>query len=148
MTALAFNCGIETARRTGDSIISVKTTGVYCRPSCAARPPRPENVQFYSSREEARKAGFRPCKRCKPDGPALTELNSEKIAAACRLIEHSDHAPLLKEWAGVAGMSVYHFHRTFKAVTGLTPKEFAEAHRSNRVRTSARKEQYCDWRNI
>jgi len=120
----------------GQFYYSVKTTGVYCRPSCAARPPRPENVQFYSSREEARKAGFRPCKRCKPDGPALTELNSERIAAVCRLIEHSDRAPLLKELASVAGMSVYHFHRTFKAVTGLTPKEFAEAHRSNRVRTS------------
>ena len=120
----------------GQFYYSVKTTGVYCRPSCAARPPRPENVQFYSSREEAKKAGFRPCKRCKPDGPALTELNSEKIATACRLIEHSDHTPVLKELASVAGMSVYHFHRTFKAVTGLTPKEFAEAHRSNRVRTS------------
>ena len=127
--------------RTADGLFyySVKTIGVYCRPSCAARPPRPENVQFYSSREESKKAGFRTCKRCKPDGPALAELNSEKLAAACCLIEHSDHSPLLKELASVAGMSVYHFHRTLKAVTGFNPKEFAETHRSNRVRTSLKR---------
>jgi AraC family transcriptional regulator of adaptative response/methylated-DNA-[protein]-cysteine methyltransferase len=120
----------------GQFYYSVKTTGVYCRPSCAARLPRPENVQFYLTREDARKGGFRPCKRCKPDGPALTELNSKTIAAACRLIERSDETPSLEKLANFAGMSAYHFHRTFKAVTGLTPKEFAEAHRSNRVRSS------------
>jgi AraC family transcriptional regulator of adaptative response/methylated-DNA-[protein]-cysteine methyltransferase len=93
-------------------------------------------VQFYLTGEDARRAGFRPCKRCKPDGQPLTEVNAEKIAAACRLIERADEIPPLKELAGVAGMSVYHFHRTFKAVTGLTPRDFAKAHRSNRVRTS------------
>ncbi len=67
---------------------------------------------------------------------ALAERNAKKIATACRLIERSDEAPSLERLAGFAGMSVYHFHRTFKAVTGLTPKDFAEAHRSNRVRTS------------
>jgi AraC family transcriptional regulator, regulatory protein of adaptative response / methylated-DNA-[protein]-cysteine methyltransferase len=118
---------------------SVKTTGVYCRPSCAARPPKPENVQFYSSIEDAKKAGFRPCKRCKPDGPILAELNAQKVALACRLIERSEEIPSLKELALLSGMSVYHFHRTFKAVTGLTPKDFAEAHRSNRVRISLEK---------
>jgi AraC family transcriptional regulator of adaptative response/methylated-DNA-[protein]-cysteine methyltransferase len=120
----------------GQFYYSVKTTGVYCRPSCAARPPKPENVQFYSSVEDAEKAGFRPCKRCKPDGPILAELNAQKVALACRLIERSEEIPSLKELALLAGISVYHFHRTFKAVTGLTPKGFAEAHRSNRVRIS------------
>jgi AraC family transcriptional regulator of adaptative response/methylated-DNA-[protein]-cysteine methyltransferase len=115
---------------------SVKTTGVYCRPSCAARLPRPENVQFHLTREDAEKLGFRPCKRCKPRQPALTEQNAKKIAAACRLIERSGETPSLRELAGHARMSIYHFHRTFKALTGLTPKDFAEAHRHNRVRAS------------
>jgi len=123
----------------GQFYYSVKTTGVYCRPSCAARLPRPENVQFYLTREDAEKAGFRPCKRCKPEEPALTERNAKKIAAACRLIERSDKTPSLEELASSAGMSVYHFHRIFKAATGLTPKDFAEAYRSNRVRTSLKK---------
>jgi AraC family transcriptional regulator, regulatory protein of adaptative response / methylated-DNA-[protein]-cysteine methyltransferase len=115
---------------------SVRTTGVYCKPSCAARLPRPENVQFYLTREAAEKAGFRPCKRCKPGQPAAAERNADKIAAACRLIERSDEVPSLEYLASLVGMSAYHFHRTFKAITGLTPKEFAEAYRRNRVRTS------------
>lgn len=120
----------------GQFYYSVKTTGVYCRPTCAARPPRPENVQFYLTREEAEKAGFRPCKRCRPDEAPLTERNAKKIAEACRLIECSDETPSLEQLADSVGMSVYHFHRTFKAATGLTPKDFAESRRSNRVRTS------------
>jgi AraC family transcriptional regulator of adaptative response/methylated-DNA-[protein]-cysteine methyltransferase len=91
----------------GQFYYSVKTTGVYCRPSCAARPPKPENVQFYSSIEDAKKAGFRPCKRCKPDGPILAELNTQKVALACRLIERSEEIPSLKELALLAGMSVF-----------------------------------------
>jgi AraC family transcriptional regulator, regulatory protein of adaptative response / methylated-DNA-[protein]-cysteine methyltransferase len=120
----------------GQFYYSVKTTGVYCRPSCASRLARPENVQFHLTRQDAEKAGFRPCKRCKPDKPALTELNAKKIAAACRLIERSEETPSLQELARHAGMSISHFHRSFKAMTGLTPKNFAEAHRSSRVRTS------------
>lgn len=115
---------------------SVKTTGVYCRPSCAARLARPENVQYHLSCAEAEKAGFRPCKRCKPNQPAVTNHNAKKIAQACRLIEQSDETLSLGELAEHAGLSVYHFHRTFKAITGLTPKEYAEANRSSRVRAS------------
>src|ERR1700748_3204877 len=81
----------------GQFYYSVKTTGVYCRPSCAARPPKPENVQFYSSIADAKKDGFRPCKSCKPDGPILAELNAQKVALACRLIERSEEVPSLKE---------------------------------------------------
>src|ERR1700735_1075507 len=62
---------------------SVKTTGVYCRPSCAARLARPENVRFHATCQDAEKAGFRPCERCKPNQPALAELHSATIAAAC-----------------------------------------------------------------
>ncbi len=119
----------------GTFYYSVDTTGVYCRPSCAARLPRPENVRFHATREDAEKAGFRPCKRCTPNKPGLQERHAEKVVAACRLIEDSEHAPGLKELANHAGLSLYHFHRVFKAMTGLTPKEYAAAHRMKRVKT-------------
>src|ERR1700687_623977 len=88
---------------------SVKTTGVYCRPSCAARLARPENVQFHLSCEDAEHAGFRPCTRCKPTQAAVGEQNAAKIAKACRLIENSDEIPSLEALANHAGMSVFHF---------------------------------------
>src|ERR1700682_2605379 len=118
---------------------SVKTTGVYCRPSCAARLARPENVQFFRSCEDAEKAGFRPCKRCKPDHALQLDQHAEKIASACRLIESSETPPSLELLAQHAGLSTYHFHRIFKAATGLTPKGYAAAHRANLVRKSLNK---------
>ncbi|HEY4363339.1 MAG TPA: bifunctional DNA-binding transcriptional regulator/O6-methylguanine-DNA methyltransferase Ada [Bryobacteraceae bacterium] len=118
---------------------SVKTTGVYCRPSCAARLARPENVQFYATCEDAEKAGFRPCKRCKPDQTSPVDQHAEKITSACRLIESSETPPNLELLAQHVGLSTYHFHRLFKAATGLTPKEYAAAHRNNLVRKSLHK---------
>src|SRR5271163_5013717 len=88
----------------GKFYYSVRTTGVYCRPSCAARLARPENVRFHLTCEDAEKAGFRPCKRCKPGQPALTEQNAKKVAKACRLIERSEETPSLAELARHAGM--------------------------------------------
>ncbi len=113
---------------------SVKTTGVYCRPSCAARLARPENIRFHRTCEDAEKAGFRPCKRCKPNQPSLVEQHVAKVIEACRLIEASEHVPKLEELASHAGVSIYHFHRMFKTITGLTPKEYAAAHRAKRIR--------------
>lgn len=113
---------------------AVKSTGIYCRPSCPARHPKPENVEFYPSREEAERAGFRPCKRCKPDQLGLADLHAAAIAEACRMIESADEPPSLDELARHAGMSSFHFHRVFKAATGLTPKGYADAHRAKRVR--------------
>jgi AraC family transcriptional regulator, regulatory protein of adaptative response / methylated-DNA-[protein]-cysteine methyltransferase len=118
----------------GRFFFSVKTTGVYCRPSCGARTPRPENVRFYKTTEEAEAAGFRPCKRCRPAGLSLTARNSAKIAKACRLIERAGQSVALESLAKSVAMSPYHFHRTFKAVTGLTPADYAKAHRSKRMR--------------
>ena len=115
---------------------SVRTTGVYCRPSCAARLARPENVQFYRTGEDAEKAGFRPCKRCKPDQASPAEQHAEKIASACRLIESAETPPSLESLAQYVGLSTGHFHRLFKAATGLTPKGYATAHRANLVRKS------------
>jgi AraC family transcriptional regulator of adaptative response/methylated-DNA-[protein]-cysteine methyltransferase len=114
---------------------SVRTTGVYCRPSCAARRARPENVQFHATREDAEHAGFRPCKRCRPEQPGLHEQHAARVAEACRLIEQSEQIPDLAALASHAGLSPWHFHRVFKAITGLTPKAYAQAHRARRVRT-------------
>ncbi|HEY5807406.1 MAG TPA: bifunctional DNA-binding transcriptional regulator/O6-methylguanine-DNA methyltransferase Ada [Povalibacter sp.] len=123
----------------GQFYYSVRTTGVYCRPSCAARTARRENVTFHTTRQAAEKAGFRPCKRCKPDQPPLAEQYAARIARACRSIETSEAAPSLEQLARTAGLSRYHFHRVFKAITGVTPKAYATAHRNERTRTQLRK---------
>ncbi|HWQ37849.1 MAG TPA: bifunctional DNA-binding transcriptional regulator/O6-methylguanine-DNA methyltransferase Ada [Burkholderiales bacterium] len=112
----------------------VTTTGVYCRPSCAARLPRRENVSFYPTRAQAEQAGLRPCKRCRPDQPALAEQHAAAVTAACRLIQASEEPPRLQALAAAAGMSRFHFHRVFKALTGLTPKAYANAQRAQRAR--------------
>jgi AraC family transcriptional regulator of adaptative response/methylated-DNA-[protein]-cysteine methyltransferase len=122
------------ARADGTFFYSVRTTGVYCRPSCAARPARPENVAFHATAADAERAGFRPCKRCKPEQPPLAERQAAQVAALCRLIEASDEIPTLEQLADHAGLSAFHTHRMFKAVTGVTPKAYASAHRARRVR--------------
>jgi AraC family transcriptional regulator of adaptative response/methylated-DNA-[protein]-cysteine methyltransferase len=123
------------AEADGTFYYSVKTTGVYCRPSCAARMARPENIRFHPTSEDAEQAGFRPCKRCKPNQPPLAEQYAAKVTEACRLIEASEHAQNLDDLATRVGVSAYHFHRVFKQITGLTPREYALAHREKRVRS-------------
>lgn len=112
----------------------VRTTGVYCRPSCAARRPQRDNVRFYTTAEEAENAGFRPCKRCRPNEPALAEQYATAIVRACRLLDEASDPPSIDTLAEAAGMSRFHFHRVFKAVTGVTPKGYQAARRSQRVR--------------
>jgi AraC family transcriptional regulator, regulatory protein of adaptative response / methylated-DNA-[protein]-cysteine methyltransferase len=118
----------------GQFYYSVKTTGVYCRPSCGARPARPENVDFHQTIETAEAAGFRACKRCKPNQPSLLEENAARVAKVCRLIEESEKVPTLAVLAEYAELSTFHFHRIFKSVTGLTPKAYAVAHRTQTLR--------------
>jgi AraC family transcriptional regulator, regulatory protein of adaptative response / methylated-DNA-[protein]-cysteine methyltransferase len=118
----------------GTFFYSVKTTGVYCRPSCGARLARPENVAFHATSAAAEAAGFRPCKRCKPDQAAQTDIYAEKVATACRLIDAAETSPSLTQLAAHAGLSRFHFHRVFKAVTGLTPKAYVAAHKLQRLR--------------
>lgn len=118
---------------------SVKTTGVYCRPSCGARRPKPENVAFHPSRAAAEKAGFRACKRCKPDTVSVEEKNATRIERACRIIDAAENAPTLEWLAKKVGMSPYHFHRQFKQLTGMTPKVYATAQREQRLRAGLRK---------
>ena len=113
---------------------SVRTTGVYCRPSCAARLARRENVRFHDSTGAAEAAGFRPCKRCRPNERPLAARRAEAIAKACRLIEEAEDTPDMDAVSAAIGMSRFHFQRVFKTITGLTPKAYTLAHRANRVR--------------
>jgi AraC family transcriptional regulator of adaptative response/methylated-DNA-[protein]-cysteine methyltransferase len=113
---------------------AVRTTGVYCRPSCAARLARREHVDFHATCAEAEQAGFRPCKRCEPREAPRASRQASAVAAACRAIEAAEEMPSLDDLAQVAGMSRHHFHRLFKALTGVTPKAYADAQRARRVR--------------
>ena len=122
------------ARADGAFYYSVESTGVYCRPSCTARRARPENVSFHLSRADAERAGFRPCKHCKPDQPPLAERQAARVAELCRFIESSEEAPTLDELARRTRLSTFHVQRLFKAVTGVTPRAYAAAHRMKRVR--------------
>ena len=127
------------ARADGAFFYSVESTGVYCRPSCPARAPRPENVRFHESPEAAERAGFRACKRCKPDQPPLAERRAALVAAMCRSIERSERTPSLEELATHAGLSPFHAHRLFKEVTGVTPRAYAAAQRARRLRGELRR---------
>ena len=118
----------------GKFYYSVKTTGVYCRPSCASRLAKPANVAFHLSCADAERAGFRPCKRCKPDQPPLAAQHTATVAQLCKLIESAESVPSLQALAAKSGLSPSHLHRVFKALTGLTPKTYAAAHRARRVR--------------
>jgi AraC family transcriptional regulator of adaptative response/methylated-DNA-[protein]-cysteine methyltransferase len=118
----------------GRFLYAVLTTGVYCRPSCAARPARTENIRFFADCAAAEAAGYRACKRCRPDGAAPDARQAEAVARACRMIEEAEDAPDLAALAEAAGLSRFHFHRLFKQVTGVTPRAYAAARRAERVR--------------
>lgn len=118
----------------GEWWYSVITTGIYCRPSCPSRTANPRNVQFHDTLSSAKATGFRPCKRCNPDGLSIDSGNAALVATACRLIEQSDGEPSLSCIAGAVGRSASYFHRVFKAVTGLTPKGYASAFRAAKFR--------------
>lgn len=121
-------------RADGRFVYSVRTTGVYCRPSCPSRRARPENIAFHASALDAERAGFRPCKRCRPERQSSAQAQAAKVAGLCRFIEAAEQPPTLKQLARQAGWSPWHLQRTFKAVTGLTPRAYAEAQRAGRVR--------------
>lgn len=129
----------RSAAADGSFWYSVQSTGVYCRPSCAARAPRPENVRFHASCAEAEAAGFRPCQRCKPQQPSALAHHSRLVTKACRFIESEvadGHTPTLDSLAEHVGLSGSHLHRIFKQATGLTPKAYAAAQREQRVRSA------------
>ncbi|WP_248796283.1 bifunctional DNA-binding transcriptional regulator/O6-methylguanine-DNA methyltransferase Ada [Pseudomonas sp. MWU13-2105] len=118
----------------GDFVYGVRTTGVYCRPSSGARRPNPENVEFFDTPEQAEAAGYRPSRRAAADQTSINEQHVTLVTRACQLIESSDTPPTLNPLAEQLGLSPFHFHRVFKAVTGLTPKAYASAHRAGKLR--------------
>ena len=128
----------RSAAADGSFWYSVQSTGVYCRPNCAARSPRPENVRFHASCDEAEAAGFRPCQRCKPRQTTALAHHAALVTETCRLIESMQDgvALTLDALAARVGMSASHLHRIFKQATGLTPKAYAAAHRAQRLRSA------------
>ncbi len=117
-----------------DFVYAVKTTGIYCRPSSSARLPNRKNVEFFSTVADAEAAGYRASKRASGDRTAAAAHRTAVVAEACRLIENAENQPNLEELALKADMSMFHFHRVFKAETGLTPKAYASASRARRLR--------------
>lgn len=115
----------------------VKTTGVFCRPSCAARLAKRENVSFHSTAADARRAGLRPCKRCRPEQQDAERVEARAVSMAAKLIEDAvareEPVPSLEALATKAGYSPFHFHRMFRQSLGLTPKAFAKAARNRKL---------------
>jgi AraC family transcriptional regulator of adaptative response/methylated-DNA-[protein]-cysteine methyltransferase len=118
----------------GQFVYAVRTTGVYCQPSSTARLPKRQNVEFFDSAEAAEAAGYRPSRRSRGDQTSAAAERAALVARACRLIEGAETPPQLDELATEIGMSPFHFHRLFKAETGLTPKAYSSAFRARKLR--------------
>jgi len=118
----------------GSFLYGVATTGVYCRPSCAARTPLRRNIRFFATGDEAEAAGFRACKRCRPQEATPQAAQTALIERACALIVSAETVPALETLASQVGLSPFHFHRLFKAATGITPKAYFNAERARRLR--------------
>ena len=111
-----------------DFFFGVRTTGIYCRPTCPARTPLRKNVAFYDTREAAERAGMRPCKRCRPDAPTADAL-ADAIDGACRALDRTQEPIALGALAAAANVSPFHFQRAFKKRVGVSPKQYAVARR-------------------
>ncbi|MFP4030942.1 MAG: bifunctional DNA-binding transcriptional regulator/O6-methylguanine-DNA methyltransferase Ada [Desulfococcaceae bacterium] len=122
------------ARADGVFWYGVLTTGIYCRPSCSSRKPKPENVRFFDAWEAAEVAGHRPCKKCFPRQSENEDRNTRAALRACEMIAAAEDPPALQEIADHVGMSPFHFHRLFKRIVGVTPREFAVIKRWERTR--------------
>ncbi len=118
----------------GHFVYAVRTTGVYCQPSSTARRPKRENVEFFESAQAAEAAGYRSSRRARADQTSAATERAALVARACRLIEASETPPQLDDLALEVGMSPFHFHRLFKAETGLTPKAYSSAYRARKLR--------------
>jgi AraC family transcriptional regulator of adaptative response/methylated-DNA-[protein]-cysteine methyltransferase len=117
----------------GKFLFAVRTTGIYCRPSCASRPAKRENVTFFETGAQAEKAGYRACKRCRPNKHGSPDPQVQAVSQACERIEQAEEAPKLAALAASVGLSPHHFHRVFKAITGVTPKAYAVQTRARRA---------------
>jgi AraC family transcriptional regulator of adaptative response/methylated-DNA-[protein]-cysteine methyltransferase len=123
------------AQLDGRFFFGVATTGVYCRPSCPARRPLRKNVRFYETPSDAERDGLRACLRCRPLATGGADPNTERIRELCRYIEaQSDTALPLRDLAKRAGLSPFYLQRSFKAIVGLSPKQYQEAARLKRFK--------------
>lgn len=123
----------------GTYFYGVTSTGIYCRPSCPSRRPRADRVRFFDTTTDARQAGFRACKRCRPDTVGLAQPGVDAVRrASAYLASHADQQVTLGRLARVAAMSPHHLQRRFKAIVGLSPREFQAAVRAGKLRTSLR----------
>ena len=116
----------------------VLTTGVYCRPTCISRPPRPENMRWFGCVSDVQRAGFRRCRRCRPDDGQFAMRNADLVAEACRLIDAGDSSPTVAALAHAFGVSEGHFHRMFRAHTGMTPRAYIQEKRAALLREGLR----------
>jgi len=119
----------------GAFVFAVRTTGIYCRPSCPARRPRRENVTFYADAATAEQAGFRACRRCRPQAALAPGLLT--VQRVCRYLEtHRDQPVTLTRLAAHVGLSPFHLQRSFKATLGLSPRQYAAACRARAFRAA------------
>lgn len=124
----------------GSFVYAVRSTGIYCRPSCPSRRPKRQHVVFFSLPELAERAGFRPCHRCRPQEAKTRDPRVEKVRGACRYIDaHRDETPTLAALSEQVGMSPYHFQRVFKRIAGISPRQYGEARRLTRFKEELRK---------
>ena len=117
----------------GRFVYAVRTTRIYCRPTCPSRRPKRENVLFFGSPALAEAAGYRACKRCTPDAPSTSDKQIQMVRKVCELVETSPEPPQLTELADAVGVSRFHLHRVFKDIVGVTPKQFAAEARKRRL---------------
>jgi AraC family transcriptional regulator of adaptative response/methylated-DNA-[protein]-cysteine methyltransferase len=117
----------------GSFVYAVRTTGVYCRPSCPSRLANRKNVSFHADGKAAEAAGFRPCRRCRPEAESQSARHAMLIRQACQTIDDAESVPKLADLTRQAGLSLFHFHRVFKQITGVTPHAYAQARRAARM---------------
>jgi len=118
---------------------AVLSTGIYCRPSCPSKRPRRENVVFFRARAAAEHAGFRACKRCKPEAAAASDPNAQLVEKVCRYIDaHPDEPVTLETLSRALAISPFHLQRTFKARTGITPRAYADSRRLDSLKAGLR----------
>src|SRR5437667_7216642 len=126
------------ASQDGSFVFAVRSTGIYCRPSCPARRPRREQVSFFQIPEAAEQAGFRACRRCHPRRAQSADPRIEVVRRICHAIDDHEEAPTLETLSAETGVSAHHLQRTFKEVMGVTPRQYAESRRLNRCKANVR----------
>lgn len=123
----------------GQFLYAVKTTGIYCRPTCPSRRPHRQNVEFFPNCLAAEQAGYRPCLRCEPAAASAEDRRMVAVRKACALLDQAEEPIPLADLARAVGLSRSHFHRTFTELVGLRPKEYADAKRLERLQDGLRR---------